>query len=103
MKNAHTGSAAYVVASFLTSEDHAAYSVPSGAMSAAGKLFTRNTVLEGGMMSASGATSTGVLQVTPPSPDFAIQMPLNVAKRVEPSQKTYTAASDPTTTRDPWS
>src|SRR5205809_2020712 len=103
MKNAQTGSALYVVASFFTSEDHAAYSVPSGAMSAAGKLFTRNTVLKGGMMSARGATWTGLLQATPPSPDFAIQMPLNVARRVEPSQRTYTVPSEPTTTRDPWS
>src|SRR2546428_13159773 len=67
MKYAQTGSAPYVVASLFTSDDHATYSVPSGAMSPAGKLLTRNTVLNGGMISTAGATGAGLLQETPQS------------------------------------
>ena len=88
MKYAQTGSAPYVVASLFTSDDQATYSVPSGAMSAAGKLLTRNTVLNGGMISTAGATATGLLQETPPSEEATIQMLLNDANRVDPSQKT---------------
>src|SRR5438445_11137770 len=103
MKYAQTGSAPYVVASLFTSDDHATYSVPSGAMSAAGKLLTRNTVLNGGMISTAGATATRLLQETPPSEEATIQMPLNDANREDPSQKTSTAPSGPRTTRAPWS
>ena len=57
-------------------------------MSAAGKLLTRKTVLNGGMMSTAGATATGALNVAPPSVEETIQMLLNDANRVDPSQKT---------------
>src|SRR5712664_3507690 len=103
MKNAHVGSAPYVVAEFRTSEDHDTYSVPSGAMSAAGKLLTRKTALNGGRMSTAGATAPGALNDTPPSVDETMEMLLNVACRVDPSQKTKTVPSGPNTTRDPWS
>src|SRR5437667_143210 len=81
MKYAQVGSAPYVVAEFSTSDDQATYRVPSGPMSAAGKLFTRKTVLDGGMMSTAGATATGALNETPPSVEATIQMLLNVASR----------------------
>src|SRR5260370_23607123 len=53
-------------------EDQAAYRSPFGAISAAGKLFTRKTVLAGEAMSCRGAMATGLLNVTPPSVDLTM-------------------------------
>jgi hypothetical protein len=54
-----------------------------------------------GIMFTNCDTATGLLQLNPPSLDLTIQMLPSVARRVAPSQKTYTVPSGPTTGREP--
>src|SRR5207245_11672882 len=64
--------------------DQVAYSVPSGATAAAGKLLTRNTAPLGEMMGCTSAMATGWLQLTPPSVDLTTKALGRTARRVEP-------------------
>ncbi|TMM34787.1 MAG: hypothetical protein E6F99_21395 [Actinobacteria bacterium] len=72
-------------------------------MAPAGKLLTRNAVSCNPSMSTSVEISVGWDQVSPPSVDFATQVPSIVDSRVAPSQIAYTVPSGPVNTREPWS
>ncbi len=73
-----------------------------GAAAAAGKLLFRKIVFLRSALSVSCETATGLLNVAPPSVDFTTHVLLSDARRVDPSQKTYSVPSGPTTGREPW-